>query len=402
MSQTFTRTRSTWIAYILLALYSYFLNILGPITPFLHDEFHLSFTVSSLYFSAFAVGMLLAGLAGHLVIGRLGRARALSLGALGLGLGALLLVAGRGPLVTIGASFLMGAVGSLILAVVPVLLSEEHGELRAVAISEANVLSTLLSTGAPILAGGLARLLVGWRLALIVAALLAILIGGLLYLPSLARPASVKSAQPAPGQPKRGLPFLFWFYWICIVLAVSVEFCMIGWSADYMQRQLGLPLASAAQTVSLFLAGMIVGRLASSRVLRFFAPRGVVIASLGLGGAGFLLFWTAPSAPAGMAGLAVTGLGVAGLYPLLLSLAIGASGGDEAQASARAALASGSAILVLPLVLGRLADLAGLKTAFAVVAVLFVTLFAMMRFAPRIAARFAPQEPETAGCSTES
>ena len=59
MSVPFTRTRVTWMAYILLACYAYFLNILGPITPFLHDEFQLSYTVSSLHFTAFAIGMLL-------------------------------------------------------------------------------------------------------------------------------------------------------------------------------------------------------------------------------------------------------------------------------------------------------------------------------------------------------
>ena len=58
-SQTFYRDRFTWLAYILLAFYGYFLNILGPITPFLKDELKLSYTVSSLHFTAFAVGILL-------------------------------------------------------------------------------------------------------------------------------------------------------------------------------------------------------------------------------------------------------------------------------------------------------------------------------------------------------
>ena len=52
----------------LLAFYGYFLNILGPITPFLKEELELSYTVSSLHFTAFAVGILLIGLSGQLVI----------------------------------------------------------------------------------------------------------------------------------------------------------------------------------------------------------------------------------------------------------------------------------------------------------------------------------------------
>jgi len=408
--------------------------------------------VSSLHYSAFAVGMLVVGLAGHLVIGRAGREQALALGAAGLGAGALLLVLGRAPAVTIAAAFLMGCVGSLILAVVPAALSEEHGELRAIAISEANVLSSLVSTAAPLLVGWLARALVGWRWALVAAALLSIAAG--LYLARVrvarVRVARVRVARVRAGRDSRerpqagragegpsrsapargGLPRLFWFFWTCIVLAVSIEFCMVGWSADYMERELGMARAAAAQTVSLFLGGMIAGRYAISRVLRSLKPRAVVIASLLVGLCGFLLFWSTSHAVVGMAGLALAGLGTAGLYPLLLSMAIaaassggnarlavpvassggnarlavpvassgdkarlavpGAAGNNEAQAGARATLASGAAILALPLTLGRLADLAGLKAAFAIVAVLFAALLVMALAAGRVEAARKP------------
>jgi hypothetical protein len=47
MSRTFHRDRFTWLAYLSLAFYGYFLNVLGPITPFLKEELHWSYTVSS-------------------------------------------------------------------------------------------------------------------------------------------------------------------------------------------------------------------------------------------------------------------------------------------------------------------------------------------------------------------
>lgn len=378
MDHAFIRNRNTWVAYLLLALYGYFLNILGPITPFLHDEFHLSYTVSSLHFSAFAFGILAVGFSGHLVIERTGRHKALAIGAIGLGLAALLLVLGRAPAMTVGAAFLMGCIGSLILAVVPAALSEEHGELRAVAISEANVLSSLISVFAPIFVGLLAGFLIGWRLALIIPALLIILIGGLLFWTDRSQ-----VTQHNPIQPSKRLPPLFWFYWICIVLAVATEFCMIYWSADYMASELALSRASAAQAVSLFLAGMIIGRLVGSRVVSVLSARSVVLVSILLGMFGFGVYWYTTNTLAGMVALAVTGLGIASLYPLLVSMAIGASAGSEAQAGSRATLASGVAILILPLVLGRLADFTGLKGAFAVVAVLLLTLLFMILIARR-------------------
>ena len=99
------------------------------------------------------------------------------------------------------------------------------------------------------------------------------------------------------------------------------------------------------------------------------------MASILVAGCGFGLFWGTGQALLGMVGLFVTGLGVASLYPLILSLTLGVAGSNIDQASARATLASGTAILALPLVLGRLADLVGIRQAYGVVAVLLIGVF---------------------------
>jgi fucose permease len=368
MNQTFQRNRFTWLAYLFLAFYGYFLNILGPITPFLKEELHLSYTISSLHFTAFAVGILLVGFAGHTLIERIGRGRSLWLGALGMSMSALILVTGQSPIVTIGAALCMGTIGSLILAIVPSALSDQHGEQRAVALSEANVIASLVSTAAPLMVGWCAPLPGGWRLALGIAAFAPLLMR--LVFGNAAPPQTV-SRQEETSSAGKPLPIIFWVYWAAIVLAVSVEFCMISWSADYMENSLGMLKVNAAQAVSLFLAAMIVGRLAASRLVQRYSLHRVIITSVLVAGAGFLIFWTTGNAMLGMAGLFVTGLGVAGLYPLTLSLAIGTTN-DTVRASARTTLASGTAILALPLVLGRLADAVGIRSAYGVVSILLV------------------------------
>ena len=302
-------------------------------------------------------------------------------GAAGLTLGAVLLMAGRSPVVTIGASFVAGVLGSLILAVVPGALSDQHGEARAVAMSEANVVASLFSAAAPLLVGWFARNLGEWRWVLVVAAVLP----PLTWL-SLGRSGAGGSSAAAPRAPEgaRGrLPGRYWIYWVALVLSIAIEFCMVTWSADYAETVLGLPRASAAQSVSVFLGAMIVGRWASSRLVRRFSAATVVTASIGLATAGFLVFWLAGSAVAGLAGLFLTGLGVAGLYPLLISLAIASAGEMTVQASGRATLASGVAILTLPLALGRLADLAGIRPAYAVVLLLLAGVFVVSQVAGR-------------------
>ena len=384
-NQPFVRNRTTWIAYILLAIYAYFLNILGPITPYLQDELSLSYTLSGLHFSAFAVGILVVGLTGNLLIRRTGRQLALSIGAIGVGGSALLLTVGRSPIVTIGAAFLMGCVGSLILAVVPALLSDEHGEMRSVAITEANVLSSLVSASAALFVGWFANLGIGWRMALIFMAVVAVGLGIRILQPNRDR-----GRDELDHHSQGRLPAVFWMFWIALVLAVSIEFCMVFWSADFLESELGLPRSIAVQSVSIFLAGMILGRLSSSWFLRYMPAHRVVQGSIGLGLFSFLLYWRTENATLGLVGLALSGLFVACLYPLLLSIALGSAGGNTVQAGARATLASGTAIFALPLILGSVADWIGLRGAFSVVAALFIVLFSLMLVARRL-----PSEPDT-------
>ncbi len=382
MHQTFHRDRFTWLAYLSLAIYGYFLNVLGPITPFLKEELQLTYTVSSFHFTAFAVGILLIGLGGHRVIQRLGSRRALWLGLFGMSASALFLLVGRDPVITIGASFLMGLIGSLILAIIPAALSDLYGAMKAVALSEANVTASLLATAAPLLVGWFANS-IGWRWALGLVACVPIL----MFLGLGKNSSPVASSKPIGIDPThQTLPRLFWLYWVALVPGVSVEFCMVFWSADYMEQVLVLSKADAAQAVSLFLAAMIVGRILGSRLVQRFSTGRVVSISIILAGIGFLLFWRAQSGFLGLIGLFITGLGVANLYPLILSLAINAANGNTIQAGTRATLASGTAILVLPLALGRLADAVGIRSAYSIVVILLISVFLISQIAQRISA----------------
>lgn len=387
MPHTFHRDRFTWLAYCALAFYGYFLNVLGPITPFLKDELRLSYTVSSFHFTAFAVGILLIGFAGHLPIRWLGRWHSLWVGMIGISLSAFLLLIGKSPVITIGASFLMGLIGSLILAIVPAALSDQHSEMRAVALSEANVIASLIASIAALMVGWSAGLTGTWRWALGLVALTPLFL--FLGLGKSASPAAV-STTTEPPQSNRPLPGLFWVYWVALVLAVSVEFCMIFWSADYVENVLGMIKIRAAQSVSLFLAGMILGRLAGSRLVQRFSTARVVLLAILLAGIGFLVFWRAETIFLGLSGLFLTGLGVASLYPLILSLAIGAANGNTVQASARATLASGTAILALPLALGGFADAVGIRSAYGVVLVLLIGVFLISQIAGRISSAPRP------------
>ena len=377
MDRRFNRDRFTWLAYLLVAFYGYFLNILGPLTPFLKSDLHLSYTVSSLHFSALAVGVLITGLGGNLIIERLGRWRSLWVGVFGMSLSALILTFGTTPWLTIGACFLMGLIGSMILAIIPGALSEQHGDLRIVAISESNVIGSIVAMTAPLLVGLSMRLTGNWRLSIGVVALTP-----LLFYPALGKGLTLVDASKHQERHngKQGLPGLFWLYWVAIVLAVSVEFCMISWSADFLENVFKMQKTDAVQAVSLFFAAMIVGRFVVSRLSQRYATEKLITVSIILASIGFLIFWKTGFVMGGLIGLFLTGLGVAGLYPMLLSLGLGVAGDHINEASARATLATGVAILTLPLVLGRLADSVGIEMAYSVVVVLLLAVFLITFF----------------------
>jgi len=386
----YKRMAGTWLCYAFLAFYSYFLNSMGPITPLLKSELGLSYTVAGLHFSAFALGILVLGFGGSSSVSRFGAAKSLWIGAFGLALGSVPLILCRTPAATIPASFVMGLFGSLILIVVPLKLADLHGELLPVALSEANLIASAVAAVAPLLLGTSARAFGDWRPALAAAALLPFL----LFLPlrgliaggsaasGMAAAEAAPRAAPPRGEgdrpPRRPLPRAYWAYWACIFLGVAAEFGMVSWSSDFFSSVHGVDKTIASGVLSFFLIAMILGRAAGSVLARRFKLLSLIFVHLAVALGGFFLFWTGGNVAVALVGLFVTGFGISGLYPFLLSLALASAGEQRVRGSSAAILASGFAIMSLPLLLGRAADAFGIRDAYAVVPFVLVSLGAVM------------------------
>jgi MFS family permease len=171
--------------------------------------------------------------------------------------------------------------------------------------------------------------------------------------------------------------------WMTLLLSISVEFCMVFWVADALTTWHGAGTGLAAALTGLFIAGMAVVRTGSQRLIGDRHPLRMTSVSAVVALAGFALFWTAPSLGGAAVGLVVMGAGVALLYPLSLARVVAAWPERPDGAAARAALASGLAIGVSPLVLAGLADLVGLRTAYLLVPGILVALVLRTRSAYR-------------------
>lgn len=364
-SATFTRSRLTWFSYSCIGLYAYLLNLLGLIIPFLRGEMGFSYTVSSLHSSAFAVGMIIVGATGDQIANKLGRRTTLWVGMLGVLIGSLLLLFAWHPWMTIGATFLMGTIGSLIMVISNASLSDQYHEQRTVAFAESNVIAGIYTLAAPILLGIASRSLPGWRAAP------AVMVGYILliyWLFQAVQPAASRQAKTTGwNKSTTRLPARYWRYWTVIGVGVAAEFCIISWAATFLEVNRGVTRENAALILSIFFLAMLLGRWLGTMVVRWIDASRLLLIAIGLSALGFLIHWLAPNPTLSVAGLFVAGLGIANNFPLSLGLAIGAAPNQSDAASARIIIASGSAILTLPLLLGGLADRIGLWYAYPIV-----------------------------------
>jgi fucose permease len=398
------RSTATLTLYAAFGCLGYVLTGLGAILPELRDDLGLSRVEVALYPSAFALGLIVVGVAGHHAAEALGD-RAVPVALAGLGVGALLLASGVDRALSGAGALLLGLGCAGLVQFVPAALRAEHGDRAAVAIGEANAVSSGSAVLAPLLVGAALAVGAGWRVGYLALPLagVAILLTRLLRAPGgppspAEAPAGVASASLAPGaaSPGGGVPRAFLDRWFDLVLVVSVEFCLVFWAVDFMRTERGLVPDVAAASAALLTLGMAVGRAATGPITRAVpvAPR-LLAADALAAAAGFALLWAVDQPVVASAGLLLAGLGISLLYPVTLAEALAAWPGAPDRAAARCALASGLAIGAAPLLLGALADALGLRVAILLTPALLAAF--LTRCAARLAAeRRVPGDPRRA------
>ncbi len=382
----FRRDRVTWMAYAMLAWFAYLQAAPGLVVPHLRDELDIGYSVGGLHVAAFATGSLLAGL----IAGPLERAygrRALLWGSAAvLALGTLGLTLGRVPAVTVGALLVAGVGGAGLLITVQALLSDHHGERRAIALTEANVAAAVAYV---VLVGGLslaAALGAGWRVALLLSFALPLV----LWWQN--RGTAIDAPPPQVEATGGGrLPPAFRVAVAMLFCTVAAEWCVTAWGASFAEDAANTSADTAVALMFGYFGGVVAGRTIGSRLARRHNERRLLAGALALSAAGFALLWPAGSAVTVFAGLAVIGLGLGNLFPLGLAVCVGLAPDRAQLASGRAVMAGALAVLLAPLTIGALADATSLTAAFAVVPVMLALAAAGLTIVVRQAREFASQ-----------
>ncbi|MFC8272998.1 MFS transporter [Streptomyces sp. NPDC057271] len=176
-------------------------------------------------------------------------------------------------------------------------------------------------------------------------------------------------ATPAAGRTRsragsRGLVVVFGVIALCTAYG---EGALADWGALHLEQDLGAHPGVAAAGYALFALTMTVGRLSGTALLERLGQTRTLVAGGATAAAGMLLGALAPSVWAALLGFAVTGLGLANIFPVAVARA-GALAGPSGVATA-STLGYGGMLLGPPSI-GFLADWFSLPVALTTVAVL--------------------------------
>jgi MFS family permease len=208
-------------------------------------------------------------------------------------------------------------------------------------------------------------------------AVLVLLAARWVVLPPVAAQAAAGPGDPSPHPPphhpsRRQISVVIWVLGLLALCGQLGEGAASDWSAVYLHADLGSPAALAACALAAFSITMAAGRVAGDRLAARYGPVALVRASGLLAGAGLAAGLLIGTPAAGIAGFALLGLGLAGIFPQLVSSAARLDPARAGRNIARIAAVAYLGLLCGPVAIGAAASGVGLRDALLIPAVLAV------------------------------
>ena len=378
--------RPTWIAYVQLAFWAWFLYAFGATQALLRDEQGTSRSIAGLHGTAMAAGGLIGAVATARVVARWGRGVGMRMAAIGAAFSVLLYTwPGASPALSMTGAVLAGFFGTFLLITINAFLLDYQGPAGPSSLTQANALASLAGLLGPLAIGIGAATVLGWRWGMwvvVVALVLVELWRG--------RNVAVFGTRRLAVKESTGGRFGASVYWTLFALTcfIGAEFCLTFWGADLLRERCGFGPAAAAASLASVTGGMLIGRFYGARLAQRMPTEQLLRGSIVFALASFVLAWAFTLWPVVLLGLLLTGIGIGVHWPLGVARAVRASGGKTDRASAAASVSASIAIAVAPFALGVLADSVGVHVAFLLVPALLVAALVILvaRPVPDVAA----------------
>ena len=359
------RDRPTWIAYVQLAFWAWFLYAFGATQALLRDEQGTTRSIAALHGTALAIGGLVGALLTAPAVARWGRGvimRASALAAI-----ASILVytwPGAAPPVSMAGAALASFFGTFLLITINAFLLDYQGPAGPAALTEANALASFAGLVGPLAVGIGAATVLGWRWGMWIVVIA--LIGVELWR---GRHVAVFGTKGLARHEAEGGRFGAPVYWSlgAIMCFLGAEFCLTFWGADLLRERCGFGPAAAAASLASITGGMLVGRWYGARLAQHLPTERLLRYSVVFALVSFVLAWGFTFWPVVLLGLFLTGIGIGVHWPLGVARVVRASGGMTDRASAAASIAGSIAIAIAPFALGVLSDTVGFHVAFLLV-----------------------------------
>lgn len=355
-----------WSIYLMFGLFGAQQGMLGPLMPFLRAEFSLDLRWTGLHFAAYALGLVLIGVPYRWLERKppvIGTGR-IAIGSIVVASGFFAMAAGL-PM-TLPGSVVLGFSGGLVMAVGQAMLGKRYGEQAAAKLVEAHIVAGLCVLGGALLVGAATAVGLSWRAAPLLISAWALLMfcvpSDLHRTEARTTPATASNGAPADALPAPRLTRLS--LWALVILGISAEWGVGFWGAEYMKTHVQTSASVAATLMSLYFAGTVCGRLASSFALRRLSPLSLLTTVIFSAIATLLVL----SMIQGLAGTAVftfvLGACLGNFFPLILGSAMRVAPHASSALSTQASQAVGVALLLAPFLLGLLSERIGVEAAF--------------------------------------
>ena len=377
--------RITWITYIQISLFAFFLYGFGATQALLRDEQGTSRTVASLHATVFAVANVATGLLIPRLIERWGRGLVIRYAIIVMSIGIAVYTAPFGLTASLIGTALVACGGVSLIATANAFVLDYQGTAGPAALTQANALAALFGFVVPLVIGITTAVALGWRTGLW-ALIVALIVSEVFrsrqeHTPSIERAETPSVTQPVRAE-KVQMPRRFWWSLAVVALLLATEFTLTLWSADLLRERAGLGPAAAAASLAAVTGGMFFGRLYGSKLAQTWSVDRLLTSSILVALAAFAVAWLSINPWFILAALFIVGLGISVHWPIGVSRAVASSGGLIDRASGLSSVAAGAASGIAPFILGALSDSIGFHSAFLIVPILLATALVLILAKP--------------------